>query len=127
MLGIWIALGGAAGAWMRYALGGLIRGFTGTNFPWDTMAVNVIGSLLLGMLALLSETIALSEDVRTALTIGVLGAFTTFSAMSYETVRLAQEGQWLRAGGYSLGSLALGLAAVVVGFRIASLILSARG
>jgi CrcB protein len=127
LLGVWIAIGGAFGAWARYALGGLIQTHAGASFPWATLVINVSGSLLLGFLIRLLEGVAVSADVRAMLTIGVLGAFTTFSTFSYETIRLAQDGQWLRAGAYSFGSLALGLVAVVGGLRLASIFLATRG
>lgn len=122
-----IALGGALGAVARYLGTGWIQGATGGAFPWGTAGVNLLGSLALGFaLVWFQESIA-STEMRALTTIGFLGSFTTFSTFSHETLSLAREGAWLRAGSYSLGSLLLGIAAVACGAVVATGILRIGG
>lgn len=127
MLLLMIALGGAAGAVARYGLSGWVQDLLGTTFPMGTMMVNVIGSFLLGLSVPLFESLAWSAEVRTMVTIGFLGAFTTYSTFSYEAVVLLEGGEWTRAGTYMGGSLLLGLVAVVGGMAVASFMLQTRG
>lgn len=113
-----IALGGAAGAVARYLVDGWLAQRAGA-FPWGTLAVNVSGSFLLGLLfALAIERGVLPREVRAPLMIGFLGAYTTFSTLALETWRLWEDG----AGGLALVNLAasalLGVAAVVLGLAI---------
>lgn len=110
-----VALGGALGAVSRYVLGSWIQGMAGGSFPWGTWTVNALGSLLLGFaMVWLTETLA-SAELRLFVAMGFLGSFTTFSTFSLETVELVREGLWMRAGVYSLGSVAVGVLAVVAG------------
>lgn len=109
---LWICLGGAVGTGARYLLSGWLLRAAGPGFPWGTLAVNVGGSFLLGLLMHISlATELFSPTARLALTTGVLGGFTTYSTFNYETLRLFQEGTWL------LGILNLGT--TVVGCMIA--------
>ena len=115
-----VALGGAFGALSRYAVSGWVQEAAGPGFPWGTWTVNVVGSLLLGFaMVWLTETMA-SSALRHLIVMGFLGSFTTFSTFSLETVEMAQEGLWARAGVYSLGSVLVGLAAIVLGALAAS-------
>lgn len=110
-----VALGGAMGAVFRYLLGSWIQAMSDGSFPWGTWTVNVLGSLLLGFaMVWLTESLA-SAEVRLFVAMGFLGSFTTFSTFTFETVELIREGLWMRAGIYSLGSLAIGVLAVVAG------------
>ena len=127
MLVLMIALGGAFGAVARYGLSGWVQNALDTSFPLGTMAVNVLGSLLLGFTLPLFESLAWSAEVRTMVTIGFLGAFTTFSTFSYEAVVLLEGGEWGRAGLYMGGSLLLGLVGVLSGMALASVVLQTRG
>jgi len=127
MLLMLIAAGGALGAVARYAVGGMIHGQMGTAFPWGTMAVNVLGSLLLAFLVRTLEGIAAPPEYRGFLAIGFCGAFTTFSTFGYESMELLQAGQWNRATLYVFGSVLLSLAATLAGFRLATVALGARG
>jgi len=127
MLVLMVALGGAVGAVSRYGLSGYVQALWGTAFPMGTMAVNVIGSFFLGLLLPLFENLAWSAEVRTLVTIGFLGAFTTFSTFSYEAVILLQGGEWGRGVAYMGGSLLLGVFAVLSGMALASFLLQARG
>lgn len=93
-----IAGGGALGAVFRFVMSNGIYRILGRDFPYGTLAVNVIGSLLMGILfSLLVERLAISAEWRSAILIGFLGAFTTFSTFSFETISLIQSGALLRA------------------------------
>ncbi len=127
MTPLWIAAGGALGAVARYGLGGWVQRITGSDLPWGTVAVNVSGSLMLGFLVIWLRASIASADARSFVTIGVLGGFTTFSTLSFETVAMLQEGEWGRAAGYALGSLALGVVAVVLGMAAAEALLRRTG
>ena len=91
---IWaIAAGGALGAVMRYGMGSAVQSWSGRGFPFGTLSVNVLGSLLIGVLYVwLVERAALAVEWRLALIVGVLGSFTTFSSFSLETLQLIEKG-----------------------------------
>jgi CrcB protein len=111
-----IAMGGAFGALFRFLLSGAVYQWLGRGFPFGTLAVNVIGSFLMGLLfETLSDRLALSPELRAAITVGLLGAFTTFSTFSIETLYLIEEGELLKAGGNILVSVILCLVAVWIG------------
>lgn len=114
-----VALGGAAGSVLRWALGGAVQRWTGSLFPWGTFSVNVLGSLAIGFVSALAiERALLPPAARQLVIVGLLGGFTTFSALSFETFSLLRDGQWLAAGLYAGGSLAAGLAATILGFAL---------
>ncbi len=123
----YVALGGALGAVARYGISGWVYDRMGETFPWGTVAVNVLGCLALGAVVRWLQVSAVPPEIRPFLTIGLLGAFTTFSTFSYETVALLQEGQWLRAGLYVGGSVALGLIAMVAGMAVVTTVVRAGG
>lgn len=111
-----VALGGAVGSALRYltALGG--ARLMGGAFPLGTLAVNLLGCLLAGVIfGLAEERAAFSPLVRLSVLTGFLGGFTTFSTFAIETVALLQEEAWLAAGGSLGGNVALGLAAAIGG------------
>jgi len=115
-----VAIGGAAGAVMRWLMAGAVQRWTGTAFPWGTFAVNAIGSFLLGFLFVwLIERSTASELVRLALTVGMLGAFTTFSTYSLESVRLLQEGALGMAAANVMGQVVVCLALTWLGIQLA--------
>ena len=123
----YVAIGGAIGSASRYGLTVAIQSRAGTTFPIATMLINVTGSILLGFLMRYSvESTALSVEMRTLLTTGFCGGYTTFSTFSYETARLMEEGDWTRAASYILLSVAVSLLGTFAGFRLAQYILAAR-
>lgn len=95
----------------------------GSALPWGTFVVNVVGSFLLGFSFRYLEAVAVSPEFRILIAVGFLGAFTTFSTFSYETVALLQEGAWARGAAYAGGSVLLGLAGVVAGLALAGFVL----
>lgn len=119
-----LAAGGSVGAILRYAVAGWIQTRGSGMFPWGTLAVNVVGCLAMGLLAQsLVRGGLVSAEVRIALLVGVLGAFTTFSTFSYEALRLGADGQWGLLAGNVLGTNAACLLAVWIGDRLASVLL----
>ena len=95
-----LAAAGAAGALCRYGLAGLVQSGLGARFPWGTLAVNLVGCFVAGVLfGLFEGRWALSGEARVIVFIGFLGAFTTFSGFMLETAELARDAQWLSAAG----------------------------
>jgi CrcB protein len=93
-----IAAGGALGALARYGVANAVYAWLGRGFPWGTLAVNLLGSFLMGLLfVLLIERLSWAPEWRGAILIGFLGAFTTFSTFSIETLNLLEEGAMLTA------------------------------
>ena len=114
---LWVGLGGAIGSIARYQIG-LFAMRRWAGFPWGTLAVNILGSLLISMLMQLVLRGRLDESARIALGVGLLGGFTTYSSFNYETIALAQQGAWGRAVAY-VGLTLLGcLAAGVLGWAV---------
>ncbi|MEI7054789.1 fluoride efflux transporter CrcB [Nocardioides sp. CCNWLW239] len=118
MTALLVLLGGALGAPARYLSDLYVRERLGADFPWGTMAVNAVGSLVLGLLAGAAASGVLPGWVLTVAGTGFCGALTTFSTFSYETVRLAEDGRWRSATLNVLGSLAIGTAAVSLGYLL---------
>ena len=105
----YLAVGGVAGTFARYALATAVHRFTGENFPYGTLAVNLSGCFLIGFLAALSgERLLLTPNARLLLVTGFCGAFTTFSALILETGGLLQHGQAGKALLYVLASVGAG-------------------
>ncbi len=115
-----VGLGSGLGGMLRYWLSGLVASRVGETFPWGTVAVNVLGSLLIGLIAGLtdSQRWAGSPEIRQFLMLGVLGGFTTYSSFSLQTLRLLQDGEWWPAVGYVVGTTLLCLLFVVVGYKV---------
>jgi fluoride exporter len=122
MLLLWIAIGGAAGSLGRYGLTWWLAQRIGPG-PLGIFAVNVSGAFLIGFLLIATEgRFALSLDARRFIAIGVLGGYTTFSTLMYETMMLIEAGDYVRAAANSLGSVAAGLIAVALGIGLARLL-----
>jgi len=118
-----IAAGGAVGSVLRYAVSTGVYSMLGRGFPYGTLAVNVIGSFLMGMLfVLMVERLDMSAVWRMAVLVGFLGAFTTFSTFSIETVNLLQGGDFVRALLNIVISVVFCIVATWVGFRLGRLI-----
>ena len=114
-----VLAGGGLGSAARYLVGVWVRTRFGEAFPWDTLAVNVAGSFLIGLIAALADDRGgMSSNVRLFLIVGVLGGFTTFSSFALETVRLVEEHEPVRALLNVAGSLTLTLAATVLGLAV---------
>ncbi|HET7273650.1 MAG TPA: fluoride efflux transporter CrcB [Longimicrobiaceae bacterium] len=119
MIIVFLAIGGVLGTVARYFIGGWAHSEAGT-LPWGTLAVNVLGSLILGFSIQFTEAVEISPEVRVMITVGFCGALTTFSTFSYETVALIRAGDAGRAVLYAFGSLSLGLAAILTGVTLAA-------
>lgn len=114
-----IGLGGFAGAVTRYAVDGWVSGWTQGRYPWGTFAVNVSGSLLIGLLfALTVERSLIPASLRGPLLIGFVGSYTTFSTLALESWRLLEDGAWVPAGVNLVGSILVGVAAVIIGLAV---------
>ena len=117
-----VAAGGALGAVARYGVGVWAqRLFPTTQWPWATLTVNVVGGLLMGLLAgwLAFRGGAHSESLRLFAAVGVLGGFTTFSAFSLEAALMIERRQLAMAGGYVAASVVLSIAALFIGLMVA--------
>ena len=125
MTALAVAVGGALGALGRYGLGTWVQQSTPTDFPLGTFAVNVLGCLLLGMTVSFMDATSASLVLKRFAAVGLLGAFTTFSTYSLETLAMLDQRLWGRAAGYALGSMALGLVALMAGMYIGAAL--ARG
>jgi len=94
-----IAAGGAVGALLRFWVSNGVYSLLGRSFPYGTLAVNVIGSLLMGLLyVFFLERMTVSAELRGAVLIGLLGSFTTFSTFSIETLNLIEQAEFMKAG-----------------------------
>lgn len=122
---LWVALGSAIGGVARYWCSGLVARMVGETFPWGTLIVNAVGSLLIGLIATMSGPdgrFIVPAEARQFLMAGVLGGFTTFSSFSLQTLALARDGQWLLVGANIVGSVVLCLVMVWAGHMLATLI-----
>lgn len=116
---LWVSLGGAIGSAARFWLSGIVAERFGAAFPYGTMAVNVTGSFVIGLFAAMADPTGrwfVAPSMREFLMIGVCGGYTTFSSFSLQTLALVQDGEWLRAGANIVGSCALCLVAVWLGY-----------
>lgn len=121
---LWIAVGSALGGMARYWCTGMASRAFGETFPWGTLLINILGSLVIGFFVALTSPeggrYAVDPNIRAFVTVGICGGFTTFSAFSLQSMVLMQEGEWLQAGGYILGSVALCLLFVWLGHLLAT-------
>jgi CrcB protein len=119
---LWIALGSALGGMARYACAGAIGAWLGQGFPYGTLAINVLGSFVIGFFSALTGPggrLAVSSDISLFVTVGLCGGYTTFSSFSLQTLALAQMGAWPRAGLNVVASVVLCLASVWLGYMAA--------
>jgi CrcB protein len=115
-----VAVGGALGATARVGLGGFIDRRIPEHFPWDTMAVNVIGCVLYGIIWYeLDRRVGVRADLKPFLLTGFLGAFTTFSTFAYNSAMLITEGRYLFACVNIVSHDVLGILAIFAGMAIA--------
>ena len=114
-----ISLGASIGANLRYFGGQWVRSFSSEGFPWNTLAVNLVGSLLIGYVALSAMKNGWGETWKLFAIVGLLGGFTTFSAFSQENFAMIQDGRWPAALGYTALSVGGGLILAWVGSTLA--------
>jgi CrcB protein len=118
-----VVIGAGIGGGLRYVLGVWMTERLGTAFPWHTLVINVSGAFLLGLLMALSVDRALvPATVRLLLGVGVLGGFTTFSTLSYESVALIEQGLFAQGMANMFGSGVLGIVAAVLGIYVGRLV-----
>jgi CrcB protein len=117
-----IGVGGFLGAVSRFYVSKGTMMLFGNKIPYGTLAVNVIGSFILGLVFTLSvEKLVISENMRFLIAVGFLGAFTTFSTFSVETLYLIEDGAYLPAFMYVAGNVVLSLSAAFLGIGLARL------
>jgi CrcB protein len=120
---IWVAIGGALGTAGRYWLSGVVARLIGETFPWGTLLINVMGSFIIGFFAALTGPdgrVLVGSTARQFVMVGLCGGYTTFSSFSLQTLSLMNDGEWFRAGGNIVLSVALCLIAVWAGAMLAS-------
>ncbi|WP_439576307.1 fluoride efflux transporter CrcB [Elioraea sp.] len=125
----WVVLGSALGGMARYWLSGVVGRAVGETFPWGTMVVNVSGALAIGIIAALAAAglgRPVADHAWQLAVIGFLGSYTTVSSFSLQTLALARDGDWRRAGANTALSLGLCPAAAALGLAIGAL-LAAQG
>lgn len=116
MRAVWVGVAGFFGAIARYWLDGVVSRLAGGSFPWGTFVVNVSGCFLVGLLTtVLTERLISHPTLRIAITIGFVGAYTTFSTFAYESVRQLQDGALGFAVANVLGSIVVGIGAAWIG------------
>ena len=123
-----ICLGGAVGTGARYLIGGLAARWLGSEFPYGTLFINVLGSFLIGFVQQVGlTTLAIPETTRLVLTIGVMGGFTTYSSFSYETISLIENGSWLGAAANVVLTTGLCLVVCVLGLTLGRVVVGWKG
>lgn len=120
---IYIAIGGAAGALLRYTISGYTYRYLDGFLPWGTLAVNLLGCFAIGFLWNVFENFAYSPNTRALIFIGILGAFTTFSTFGLESFNLFKEGEIKFAILNILASNLGGIALVFIGYFISKYLL----
>jgi fluoride exporter len=125
-----IFIGSGLGGVARWGLSGFIAERFGATFPWGTIIVNVTGSFAIGLFATLTGPegrLFVPASFRQFFMLGVLGGYTTFSSFSLQTLSLAEEGEWFRAGANAVLSIVLCLVAVWLGHLLATHLNSPKG
>ena len=124
MIYFWVAVGGAIGSMARLWLGVKVTLLTGLAFPWGTILVNILGSLVIGFVATLTGPngrVVVPVNAQAFVMVGLCGGFTTFSAFSLQTLELARDGRLMQAGANIILSVVLCLTAVALGHWLAAL------
>ncbi|MDA8379796.1 MAG: fluoride efflux transporter CrcB [Actinomycetota bacterium] len=116
---VWVGVGGFFGSAARYWVGGLVNRVAGGAYPWGTLVINVSGCFVLGLLmTALTERFLPHPNLRTALTVGFIGAYTTFSTFAFESVKLGQDGAFGLAVVNVVASVVVGLGAAWLGIAV---------
>jgi CrcB protein len=116
-----IAIFGAVGTLARYGLQGVVQIRAGGAFPYGTLLINLTGCFLLGLIGQFTlNRMLISPDWRVAITVGFFGGYTTFSSFGWETAKMLEDGEWLRASTYVAASVFVGLFLSVAGIRLAN-------
>ena len=122
---LWIFVGGGLGSLARWGFSGLIARTVGETFPWGTLVVNITGSFIIGLFFTLTDSGGrwlVSGSFRVFFMLGICGGYTTFSSFSLQTLNLAEDGEWFKAGANCVLSVALCLIGVWLGHLLASTI-----
>lgn len=118
-----IAVAGACGTLARYWLSGAVYRIFGSDLPWGTWAVNILGSMLFGFVwVICEERYLISTQTRMIILTGFMGAFTTFSTYVFESSQMVIDGEWLRLAGNLAGQNIIGFAALFLGIFLGRLI-----
>lgn len=121
---LFLALAGALGSLSRYGLSGVVQRVAGANFPYGTLVINVLGCVAIGFIMLIAlNTDVIPSTMRSVVTIGFLGAFTTFSTFSYETVKFLEDGALVSATLNVAGNVVLGLGGTLLGMLLGRIVL----
>jgi CrcB protein len=118
-----VFVGGGIGAAARYWLQGIAYQKLGSDFPYGTLIVNVVGCVLIGFLmSSMEERFLVHPSLRVLVTIGILGGFTTFSSFSFETIAMLRDGEVFRAAVNVIVSVGVCLAGAWIGLRLGELL-----
>lgn len=116
-----IAIFGAVGTLARYGLQGLVQVRTGGTFPYGTLLINLTGCFLLGLIGQFTlNRLVISADWRLAIAVGFFGGYTTFSSFGWETAKMLEDGEWMRAVSYVAASVVAGIVLSFAGIRLAN-------
>jgi fluoride exporter len=127
---LWIFVGGGLGSLARWGASGFIANRVGQTFPWGTLAINVTGSFIIGLFATATGPDGrwmAPASFRQFFMLGICGGYTTFSSFSLQTLNLAEDGQWFKAGGNVVLSVVLCLVGVWLGHVLALELNSMKG
>ena len=120
---IWVALGGAIGAVTRYWTDAAITRLAGSGFPWGTLTINILGSAIIGIWFAMTPPDRATTASHLFFSVGVLGGFTTFSAITFESMLMLQNDRWTAFLLYASASIFLGLIATLAGDWLAKSII----